>query len=110
MPLLEATVSEITEPMNAKVIAILSDANRYGAERGMPTLVRIFHRFAPSERKTSRISGSIVASPVATFTAIGKNAILNAVMIAGTVPIPNQITITGTSATFGIELKPMRTG
>ena len=44
------------------------------------------------------------------FTAIGKNAMLKAVMIAGTVPIPNQITITGTSATFGIELKPIRTG
>src|SRR5579872_466519 len=110
MPLLDATVSEITEPMKDNVIAILSEANRYGVERGMPTLVRISQRVAPSERSTSRISGSMVARPVAMFTAMGKNAMLNAVMMAGMVPIPNQITITGTSATLGIELKAIRTG
>src|SRR6266542_1273434 len=33
----------------------------------MPTLVRISQRLAPRERSTSRISGSIVARPVATI-------------------------------------------
>ena len=110
MPLFEATVSEITEPIKASVIAIFSEANRYGADRGMPTLVKISQDEAPSERSTSRISGSIVARPVAMFTAIGKNATLQAVMIAGTVPMPNQITMIGTKATFGIELKPISSG
>ena len=35
---------------------------------------------------------------------------LNAVIIAGIVPIPNQITMIGTSATLGMELKPISTG
>src|SRR5690242_10202791 len=110
MPLLDATVSEITEPMNESVMAIFSDAKRYGVERGMPTLVRISQRDAPRERSTSRISGSMVARPVAIFTAMGKNAMLQAVIIAGTVPIPNQMTMIGTKATFGIELNPIMMG
>jgi len=65
---------------------------------------------APSARITSRSSGSTVATPVATFTRIGKNEIRNAVMMAGTVPMPNQITRIGTTATLGIELKPISTG
>ena len=44
------------------------------------------------------------------FTAIGKNDTRKAVMTAGTVPMPNQITRTGTTATLGIELNPMSTG
>ena len=31
-------------------------------------------------------------------------------MMAGTVPMPNQITRTGTTATFGTELKPISAG
>ena len=65
---------------------------------------------APSERITSCSSGSIVARPVATLTTIGKNEIRNAVRIAGTVPMPNQITSTGTIATLGIELNATITG
>ena len=52
----------------------------------------------------------MVASPVATFTTIGKNEIKNAVSTAGTTPIPNQMIRIGTTATFGIELKPIITG
>ena len=65
---------------------------------------------APSARSTSRSSGSTVAMPVATFTRIGKNASRNAVMTAGTVPMPNQITSTGTTATFGTELNAISAG
>ena len=55
-------------------------------------------------------SGSTVAMPAATLTRIGKNEIRNAVMIAGTVPMPNQITRMGITATLGIELKPTSAG
>ncbi len=65
---------------------------------------------APSERRTSSISGSTVANPVATLTAIGKKLIRNAVSTAGTTPMPNQMTRTGTIATLGIELKPTSMG
>jgi hypothetical protein len=51
-----------------------------------------------------------VASPVATLTTIGKNEIRNAVMIAGTSPMPNHRIRSGTIATFGIVLKPTITG
>src|ERR1700733_5707615 len=110
MPSFEAMVSDTTEPIKASVIATFNDANRYGSERGMPTLVRTSYRDAPSTRSTSFISGSTLASPAATLTTIGKNEITKAVMIAGTVPIPDQITIRGTTATFGIELNPINSG
>jgi hypothetical protein len=48
MPLLPPTVSEITEPMKASVIATFTLAKRLGMACGMPTLVRISARVAPS--------------------------------------------------------------
>ena len=52
----------------------------------------------------------MVAKPVATFTTTGKNESKNAASTAGTVPTPNQMTRTGTSAAFGTLLKPIRIG
>src|SRR5215469_11276465 len=103
-------VSEITAPTNASVIAILSDAKKYGSERGKPTRHRMSSLLAPRDRSTSSSSGSIVAIPVATLTEIGKKATRKAVSTAGTVPIPNQRTRIGTTATLGMELNPISTG
>ena len=97
-------------PTKASVIATFSEAKKYGIARGSPTFIRILRLLAPSERITSSSSGSMVASPVATLTAIGKNETRNAVSTAGTVPMPNQITNTGTTATLGMLLKPTSTG
>ena len=44
------------------------------------------------------------------FTTMGKKLIRKAVITAGTVPMPNQTTSTGTMATLGMELKPISTG
>ena len=52
----------------------------------------------------------MVARPVATLTTIGKNEIRNAVRIAGTSPMPNHMIRIGTTATFGMQLKPIITG
>ena len=52
----------------------------------------------------------MVARPVATLTTIGKNEIRNAVMIAGLVPMPNQMISTGTTATLGTALNPTISG
>ena len=76
----------------------------------MPTLVMMSSATAPSARSTSSVSGSMVAMPVATFTTIGKNEIRKAVSTGGSQPTPNQITRIGTTATFGIELKPTSSG
>ena len=110
MPLLAATVSATIVPTNANVIATFSEAKKYGIDRGSPTFLITCHRLAPRARSTSCSSGSTVAIPTATFTRIGKKAIRKAVMIAGTVPTPNQITRIGTTATFGMELKPISAG
>ena len=57
---------------------------------------------APSERKDVFQLGSVVASPVATFTTTGNKAHDGtAVKMAGTVPMPNQMTRIGTTAIFG---------
>ena len=52
----------------------------------------------------------MVASPVATFTTIGKMHMIIAVSTAGTVPAPNHSTKIGTTATFGMVAKPISSG
>jgi len=76
----------------------------------MPTFSMMSIFFAPSARSTSSVSGSMVASPVATLTTIGKKEMRKAVSTAGTVPMPNQMTRIGTSATLGMALKPIISG
>ncbi len=76
----------------------------------MPTLRMMSSLLAPSALSTSSNSGSMVASPVATFTTIGKKEIRKAVSTAGTKPMPNHSTKIGTSATFGMALNPIISG
>jgi hypothetical protein len=92
------------------VIATLSEPKKYGMARGMPTFRMMSRLDAPSARRTSSVSGSIVARPVATLTTIGKNEIRNAVSTGGCQPTPNQITRIGTTATLGMALKPISSG
>src|SRR5262249_61095249 len=92
MPSSPATVSETTEPTKARVIATLSEAKKYGRDRGRPIFHRISMRLAPSERSTSSISGSIGARPAETFTVIGKKQITKHGTVAGSGAIPNQST------------------
>ena len=100
----------MTEPTNAEETATFSDAKNSGMVRGTPTLRKICQREAPRTRSTSRSSASSVASPRATLTATGKNASRNAVSTAGTAPMPNHITSIGTTAAFGMLLKPTSSG
>ena len=53
---------------------------------------------------------SMVAKPVATLTTTGKNESMNAVITAGTVPTPNQMTRIGTKAAFGTLLNAIKIG
>src|SRR5271167_583414 len=110
MPRLDATVSEMTVPTKASVTETFSEAKKYGMVRGRPTFQRISSLLARNARITSSSSGSVVASPVATFTTIGKMHIIIAVNTAGTVPAPNHNTNIGTTATLGIEAKPTSNG
>ena len=78
--------------------------------RGRPTFQRMSNLLAPSAFSTSSSSGSVVASPVAMLTTIGKKQIDSAVSTAGTEPEPNHSTKIGTTATFGIDEKPISSG
>src|ERR1700730_9842454 len=109
-PRLEATVSEITVPTNARVAATFSEAKKYGMVRGRPTFHRISNFVARSVFITSCSSGSVAARPVATFTTMGKMHMIIAVSTAGTVPAPHHNTKIGTTATFGIEENPTSSG
>src|SRR5437763_3104259 len=90
IPRLDATVSANTVPTKASVTATFSDAKKYGMARGSPTFHRMSSFLAFKVLRTSSSSGSVVASPVATFTTTGKIEIAIDVRIAGTVPAPNQ--------------------
>ena len=76
----------------------------------MPILTMMSHFLAPSAFITSSSSGSMVARPVATLTTMGKNEIRKAVSTGGTQPTPNQMMRIGTTATFGMALKPTSSG
>ena len=65
---------------------------------------------APSARRTSLSSGSIVASATAMFTTIGKKHKMNAVSVAVVIPMPNHSIMIGTIATLGMELKATMSG
>src|SRR5258707_1260246 len=83
------------------------------AERGNPGAGNpdLAHRTCPPLQPASpRNAHPTRRLSAATLTTMGKNEITKAVMIAGTVPIPDQITISGTTATFGIELNPINSG
>src|SRR6056297_3707642 len=110
MPMFDATVSDSTAPTKESVIATFSEAKKYGIVRGRPTFQRISLLDAPSVLSTSSSSGSVVASPVAMFTTMGKTQITIAVSTAGVVPDPNQSTKIGTTATFGIDENPTSRG
>ena len=92
------------------MIATFSEAKKNGMVRGRPTFQRMSSLLAPSAFSTSSSSGSVVARPVAMLTTIGKKQIASEVSTAGTVPEPNQSTKIGTTATFGIDEKPISSG
>ncbi len=96
--------------MNASVIAIFSEPKKYGIACGIPILVKVTIRLAPSERMTSFSSGSMVAMLADTTTATGKITMIAEVMTAGTVPSPAHSTSSGTNATFGMLLTPISVG
>src|SRR4029453_4560672 len=110
MPRLDATVSASTVPTKASVTATFSEAKKYGIARGRPTFQRMSNFLAFNVRRTSSSSGSVVASPVETLTTTGKIEIAIDVRMAGTVPAPNHNTKIGTTATFGVDEKPTRSG
>ena len=97
-------VSEVIEANEGESDRNLQGRKEIGQRaKSSPILIMIWRFDAPKARSTSLSSGSTVARPVATFTRIGKNEIRKAVMIAGTVPMPNQITRMGTTATFELH-------
>ena len=110
IPRLDATVSAMTVPTKACVTATFREAKKYGMVRGKPTFERMSNLLAFNARMTSSSSGSVVASPVATFTTMGKTQRIIAVNTAGMVPAPNQRTKIGTTATFGMLEKPTSNG
>jgi len=109
MPALPATISAITEPTNARVTAIFSDARRTAANAGCDLDRHVPPRSAERPHHLQQL-GFDVAKAVAILATIGKNDSMKAVMTAGTVPAPNQITKTGTKAAFGTLLKPTSNG
>ena len=96
--------------MKARLAASFREPKKYGIACGMPILVNVTRRLAPSERMTSFSSGSMVAMLAETTTAIGKITMTAEVATAGTVPSPAHSTMSGTSATLGMLVTPMRVG
>ena len=67
-------------------------------------------RVALIERMNSNTRGSADLSPRVVFVTIGKKVMMDAIMIFGEIPNPNQIVSSGMMAMIGTELETMMYG
>ena len=111
MPSFDATVSETTVPTNASVIATLSDAKKYGSERGSPTLNRMSHpRRAERAQHVLELGlerrepgGDVDDDREEADQERGEDR-------RARVPMPNHTTRIGTNAAFGMLLNATSSG
>src|SRR2546423_670352 len=96
--------SPITAPTTAIELAILREANRYGAELGMRILVSICQREAERDFIRSMASESTALKPLTALTRTGKKATRADITIFDNMPLPNQSTSTGAMAIRGVDL------
>src|SRR5262245_66483774 len=95
--------SPMTAPMTAKVTAILAPEKIDGNADGSWILKKVCSREHCSERASSSSSGEVERNPVAVSTTAGKNAITKAMANLDSIPVPNQTSRIGATATFGID-------
>ena len=79
-------------------------ANRLGSAQGNLILVSTAQGEALDTRARCSMSGSTERRPSTMSMTIGKIASISAIAIFGSGPVPIQITNSGASATFGMEL------
>lgn len=96
----------MTAPIAAKAMAVRSEANTNGAERGSLSRRNVCHREARIDAISSS-SSSVDCKPVTVFTNTGKKQMTAAMRIFGMAPNPNQITNRGAMAILGVEFRAM---
>jgi hypothetical protein len=79
-------------------------ANRLGSAQGKRIFISTAHGDAFETRARCSMSGSTERSPSTVSITMGKIASISAIATFGSGPVPIQITNSGASATFGIEL------
>ncbi len=95
------TNSATMAPINDRIMATSSPAMMKGSAFGRRSIQKICASFAASERIKLTRSSSAERSPTMVFTISGKNAVSAACMTFEVKPRPNQIRISGASATLG---------
>ena len=95
--------SATTVPISDSVMAISRPAKMKGSAVGRRSIMKIWRCDAPNERIRSMESLFAEFRPVIVLIISGKNEISAAVTILEVMPRPNQSTISGTKATFGID-------
>ena len=88
----------------AALIATFMPANRLGSAQGKRIFVSTAQDEAFDTRARCSMSGSTERRPRTASITIGKIASISAIAIFGSGPVPIQITNSGASATFGMEL------
>jgi hypothetical protein len=95
------TNSATIEPIRARIIAMSRPAMTNGSEFGRRSIQKICVSLAASDRMRFTRSSSADLSPTIVLTSSGKNATSAAFTTFEVSPSPNQITMSGASATFG---------
>src|ERR1044071_6149987 len=102
--------SPITAPITDKVTAILAPEKIDGRAEGNCILKKVCNRVHCSERASSSSSGDVERRPVAVSTTTGKKAITKAIASFDLMPVPNQTSRIGATATFGMDWLATRSG
>ena len=102
-PAVAPTNSATMAPIRAKIIAMSSPAMTKGSALGSRSIQKICVSLAASERMRLTRSSSAERSPTMVLTSSGKNATSAALMTLEVRPRPNQMTMSGASATLGSD-------
>src|SRR5262249_8101874 len=97
-------------PTRASDIATFRPANRCGSAQKILMRVSTFQREPRRVRARSMVSGGTERKPSVVSITTTNTAIRNAITIFGSAPVPNQMTQSGASATFGTLLSATNSG
>src|SRR5689334_1757942 len=110
MPSLPPNISPTTTPIRPSDTAWRTPVKMNGTAPGTTTVVKICQSDAQYARAALSRSTSIARTPPIVLINTGNTALMNTMKTFDHIPIPNQISTSGTSATRGVEYSVVTKG
>ena len=110
MPWLPPNISPTTTPISPRATDWRTPVRMNGTAPGMATVLKICQSDAQNARAARSRSASVALIPPIVLISTGKNALMNTMNTLDHIPMPNQIRISGTSATRGVAYNAFTNG